>query len=62
MTGAARAKAADDHAALIRPVLAQLQADGMSLSGMAAELERRGIKTPAGWHWTATAVRRSLAR
>ena len=44
------------------PMLTELQAAGLSLHAMASELTARGIVTPRGGAWTATAVRRALAR
>jgi DNA invertase Pin-like site-specific DNA recombinase len=60
--GAAVAATADAYAARLRPTLTELQAAGLSLHGMASELTARGIVTPRGGAWTATAVRRALAR
>jgi DNA invertase Pin-like site-specific DNA recombinase len=59
---AARRAKADAFAARVRPVLSELQAQGASLHQMAASLTERGIMTPQGGAWTATAVRRVLAR
>jgi DNA invertase Pin-like site-specific DNA recombinase len=56
------AAAANDRAALLRPLLDELKASGTSLRGMAAELTKRGIVTPRGGHWDATTVKRLLAR
>jgi hypothetical protein len=52
--------AADAHAAMLAPVLEEFR--GQSLHQIAAELTRRGIVTPRAGAWTATAVRRMLAR
>ncbi len=60
--GAARREQADAFARDVAPVLTELRAAGMSLSAMAAELNRRDIPTSREGHWTATAVRRVLAR
>lgn len=61
--GAAKARAVADHrAADLAPVLAELKAAGMSLDRMAQELTKRGITTPRGGKWTATAVRRAQVR
>jgi hypothetical protein len=43
--------------------VAELRREGLSLRAIARELERRGIKTRQEWpHWSATQVRRILAR
>jgi hypothetical protein len=57
---AANAAAAQVRADMLAPVLAELR--GMSLHQIAAELTARGIVTPRGGAWTATAVRRALNR
>jgi len=44
------------------PTLANLRARGLSLNQMAAELTSMGIMTAQNATWTATAVRRVLAR
>jgi hypothetical protein len=45
------------------PVVMQLRGRGLSLRAIAAELARRGLRTRHGWpHWSATTVRRMLAR
>jgi DNA invertase Pin-like site-specific DNA recombinase len=50
-------------AADLAPVLVQLRAEGVaSQTGMAAALNSRGVPTPRGGTWTATAVRRVVAR
>ena len=46
----------------IAPVLADLQAAGLSARGMAAELNRRGVPTPMGGQWHAQTVIRTKAR
>lgn len=53
-----------DHAAHgLLPVIAELRAAGASsLHALAAGLTERGVSTPRGGSWTATAVRRVLAR
>jgi DNA invertase Pin-like site-specific DNA recombinase len=58
----ARRKAADHAAHRVLPVIETLKAEGLSLHGIAAEMGRRGIATPRGGAWTATAVRRALQR
>jgi DNA invertase Pin-like site-specific DNA recombinase len=61
--GAAAGKtAADDFASRLAPLLCQMRADGRSLRQMAAELTSKGIPTPRGGEWTATAVRNVLTR
>jgi len=52
---AARARARD-----LSPILANLQAQGLSLNGMARSLNERGLSTPRGGSWTATQVSRVL--
>ena len=49
-------------AARVAPTLAAMQQRGLSLNQMAAELTAKGIMTPQGGTWTATAVRRTLER
>lgn len=45
------------------PIVAELRRQGLSLRAIAAELDRRGIKTRQEWdHWSATQVRRVLIR
>lgn len=53
-----------DHAAFgVLPVIEQLQAQGAaSLNALAARLNELGHRTPRGGSWTATAVKRVLAR
>ena len=47
----------------ILPVVAELRRQGLSLRAIARELDRRGLKTRQEWdHWSATQVRRVLAR
>lgn len=58
----ARAAKADAFATRVRPIIEGLQAEGASLGGIAATLTKRGIQTAQGGVWTATAVRRVLAR
>jgi hypothetical protein len=57
-------KAKADHAAFsVLPVVQQLQAEGVtSLNAIAAKLNGMGHQTPRGGTWTATAVKRALAR
>ncbi|MGI8449925.1 MAG: recombinase-like helix-turn-helix domain-containing protein [Streptosporangiaceae bacterium] len=45
------------------PVIDAIRAAGVSsLAGVAAALNDRGVASPRGGRWTATAVRRVLAR
>jgi len=53
---------ADDFAGRVKPVMEGLKAQGMSLRGIAAELEKLGVKTARGGAWTASAVRNVLNR
>lgn len=59
---AARVAKADAFAAQVAPIARELQASGMGLRGIAAELARRGIRTARGGDWTAQAVKNLLAR
>jgi hypothetical protein len=60
----ARQARADERAAKLAPVIKALRAKGVtSLSGIAAALNKRRIRTPRGvGEWQATQVRRVLAR
>lgn len=61
--GDATKRQADQAAHALAPILAELRAAGAaSLHQLAAGLTARGIATPRGGVWTATAVRRALAR
>jgi hypothetical protein len=62
--GEVRRARANRAAADLAPVIAELQAAGItSLKGIAAALEERHVPTPGGsGHWPATQVRRVLAR
>jgi hypothetical protein len=54
---------ADAHARDVLPVIEDVRASGItSLKGIAGALNRRGILTPQRGKWTATSVRRLLAR
>jgi DNA invertase Pin-like site-specific DNA recombinase len=54
---------ADAFAARVAPTLAEMRERGLSLRRMAAELMNRSIRTSrGGTDWTATSVRRVLAR
>jgi len=45
------------------PIVLDLHCQGLSLRAIARELEQRGIKTRQEWkHWSATQIRRILAR
>lgn len=53
------AKAADERAALVQPVIEELRANGVtSLAAIAAELNARSIAAPRGGLWSAMAVKR----
>jgi DNA invertase Pin-like site-specific DNA recombinase len=61
--GATRnAEKADRHAGTVRPLIASLQAQGMSLRAIAAELNARNVKTARGGDWHAMTVRNALQR
>ena len=61
--GAARKQQADTFAReVVGPTLAGMRDAGSSLSAMALEMNRRAIPTAQDGKWTATAVRRVLAR
>jgi DNA invertase Pin-like site-specific DNA recombinase len=60
-TAGKRAKA-DSFAARVTPTVVKLREQGKSLHQVAADLTSKGIKTAQGGIWTATAVRRVLAR
>ena len=53
---------ADAFAAKVRPDIQALRDEGVSLRAIAISLNKRGIQTPRGGTWTATAVKRALAR
>ena len=56
-------RAAHEFYAPIIPVALELRASGLSLRAIARELGRRGIRTRYEYqNWTATQVRRVLAR
>lgn len=58
-----RTASADAHAADLRPDIEAIRAAGIvSLNGIAGELTRRNVPAPRQGAWTATAVRRTLAR
>lgn len=62
-TGAARnARKADDHAAMVFPLICNMSNKGFSLRRIAEELNRRGIQTSRGGRWHPTTVRNILIR
>lgn len=61
--GAAAGQAkADAFAASLRSKVLEMQAEGLSLRGVAARLTQQGICTARGGVWTPTAVKNLLAR
>lgn len=61
--GAARnAEKADTYAANVLPLIEALQGQGLSLRGIAAELNARHVRTARGGDWHAATVRNVLAR
>jgi DNA invertase Pin-like site-specific DNA recombinase len=61
--GAARnAAKADTYAANVLPLIETLERQGLSLRGIAAELNARHVKTARGGDWHAATVRNVLAR
>ena len=62
-SAAARGRVADHAAYELVPALDELRQGGAaSLGAIAAGLNARGVRTPRGSEWTATAVKRVLAR
>jgi DNA invertase Pin-like site-specific DNA recombinase len=59
--GATARQAADNFAALIRPLLEE-DCAGLSANATAQELNRRGVQTARGGRWTATTVLNLKAR
>lgn len=58
-----RAARADERAALVLPIIAELRAAGLvTLRELAAELNARGIPAARGGEWSSVAVMRALAR
>jgi DNA invertase Pin-like site-specific DNA recombinase len=57
---AAIAEKAEAYAARVRPTVAALREQGLSLRQIAAQLVAEGIKTPRGGVWTAAAVSKLL--
>jgi hypothetical protein len=60
-SAAAAAKAAA-FAASVRPLIEELQGEGLSLRQIASELDRRRVPAMRGGKWGPTAVRNVLAR
>jgi DNA invertase Pin-like site-specific DNA recombinase len=60
---AVRQRKADHKAFAVLPILERLRAEGVeSLNALAKRLNDMGHETPGGGAWTATAVKRALAR
>ncbi len=59
---AARKARADAFAGRVRPMVTEMRALGMAYAGIAAELDRQGVKTPRGGAWNAAGVRDVLLR
>lgn len=60
---AVRQRKADHKAFAVLPILERLQSEGIeSLNALAKRLNDLGHETPRGGAWTATAVKRALAR
>jgi DNA invertase Pin-like site-specific DNA recombinase len=59
---ATRQAAADRQAAAVLPIIEDLQRQGLSLRGVAEELNGRGVKTARGGQWYAATVRNVLQR
>ncbi|WP_147029199.1 recombinase family protein [Methylobacterium oxalidis] len=58
-----RGEQADDYAARLRPVLIELQAEGITSVRRTAEaLNERGVPTITGGQWHPTTVQRVLER
>lgn len=53
---------AQSDAKRVLPTIQALQGQGLSLRGIASELNVMNVKTPRGKLWTATAVKNALAR
>ena len=63
LSAARRTALADAFAADLRPDIEAIRSDGItSLNGIAGELNRRSVPVPQSGTWTATNVRRLLAR
>lgn len=61
-SAATRIAKADTFAANMLPIIRSLQAQGLSLRGVAKALNERGIKTVRGKQWTPTTVSNIMAR
>ncbi|WP_442754044.1 recombinase family protein [Methylocystis sp. JAN1] len=57
-----QAQAADERAKRLAGTLQRMRDQGLSLNATAAELNARGVATPRGGRWTATAVKRAVER
>lgn len=57
-----RTAKADMLAARVRPMIERLQAEGLSLRGVAEKLNGMDVKTPRGKEWTAQAVKNAIHR
>lgn len=57
-----KAEKAAAFAADLPPLITQLEAQGLSLRAIAAELTRQGVTTPRGSTWTAPGVKRVVER
>lgn len=53
---------ADEFAARVRPTVAALRGEGLSLAAVADRLNELRVKTPRGGSWTAMGVKRVLER
>ena len=61
--GAENRRKALDVAESLRPVLAEIEAEGIAtVRGIAEALNKRGVPTPAGGRWHSTSVHRLLSR
>jgi DNA invertase Pin-like site-specific DNA recombinase len=58
----ARQKAANGFADSVAPMMLEMKGTGASLRQIAAAMAAKGIRTPRGGEWTATAVKNALAR
>jgi len=58
----ARKDKADTFAARVKPMIDRFQGEGLSLRRIAGKLNEKGINTPRGKEWTATAIKNALAR
>lgn len=55
-------EAADTFAKRVQPTIEALKGSGLSLRGVAGELNKMNVKTARGKQWTATAVKNAMAR